>query len=234
MPWSLTAKRMPDAVMKSGAIVEERYVYEEEAHLTVRKTSLFFAGDGFTAYDCKGELVFRVDSYGPDAGDAGEVVLMDASGRCILTVRRKRPSLHQRWEGFVGEGGDGKKPLFSVRRSSIIGRSSMTVEVYTKPGEEYQIEGSFGCRNCNIFNSEKAIVAEVRRKVDATTNVVLGKDVFVLSLKPGFDAAFAMGLVLILDQIYGSDEDDYADGSLNGNKVGVEPTSEDSSSNPSP
>lgn len=90
MLWPSTAKRIADAVvMKSGAILEEGYVYEEETHLTVLKTSLFFAGDGFTVYDCKGELVFRVDSYGPDAGDTGEVVLMDASGRCILTVRRK-------------------------------------------------------------------------------------------------------------------------------------------------
>lgn len=90
MVWPLKAKRIAEAtMMKSGAIVEEGYVYEEETHLTVRKTSLFFAGDGFTAYDGKGELVFRVDSYGPDAGDRGEVVLMDPSGRCILTVRRK-------------------------------------------------------------------------------------------------------------------------------------------------
>lgn len=107
----------------------------------------------------------------------------------------------------------------------------MTVEVYTNPGEEYQIEGSFGCRNCNIFNAEKEIVAEIRRKVDATTNVVLGKDVFLLSLKPGFDGAFAMGLVLILDQIYGADDDD---GGENGSKVGVDPTGEDSTSSPSP
>ncbi|KAL1551388.1 protein LURP-one-related 5-like [Salvia divinorum] len=230
MLWPSAAKRMAEAVTKSGAIVEEGYVCKEETHLTVLKTSLFFAGDGFTAYDCKGALVFRVDSYGPDAGDTGEVVLMDASGRCILTVRRKRPSLHQRWEGFAGEGADGKKPLFSVRRSSMIGRSSMTVEVYTNPGEEYQIEGSFACRNCNILAADKAIVAEIRRKVDATSNVVLGKDVFVLSLKAGFDGAFAMGLVLVLDQIYGIGDDD-AGGLHNGSKVGAAPTGEDSNSN---
>ncbi|GFP88963.1 protein lurp-one-related 12 [Phtheirospermum japonicum] len=210
-------------------IVEQGYVYEQETHLTVLKTSLFFTGDGFTAYDSKGELVFRVESYGPDSADSGELVLMDASGRCILTVRRKRPSLHQRWEGFVGEGTDGKKPLFSVRRSSILGRSSMTVEVYN-PVEEYQIEGSFACRNCTILNAEKEAVAEIRRKVDVTANVVLGKDVFVLALKPGFDGAFAMGLVLVLDQIHGGDDDD-EDG-VNGNRVGVDPTHEDSGFSP--
>ncbi|CAA3017753.1 LURP-one-related 12-like [Olea europaea subsp. europaea] len=150
--------------MKNGVIVEDGFVYKDETHLTVSKTSLFFAGDGYTAYDCKGELVFRVDSYGPDTRDTGELVLMDASGRCLLTLRRKRPSLHQRWEGFVGERIEGQKPIFCVRRSSIIGRGSLSVEVYTDPGEEYQIEGSFANRHCTIFDAEKEIVAEIRRK----------------------------------------------------------------------
>lgn len=198
--------------MKQGLVVEAGFVYEEETHLTVSKTSLFFAGDGFTVYDSKGELVFRVDSYGPDIRERDELVLMDPHGRCLLTVRRKRPSLHQRWEGFLGERTDGQKPIFSVKRSSIIGRSGVTVEVYGRQGEEYQIEGSFAQRCCTIFDAGKESVAEIRRKVDASTNVVLGKDVFSLCLKPGFDGAFAMGLVLVLDQING--EDYFADGAV--------------------
>ncbi|KAK2974411.1 hypothetical protein RJ640_021267 [Escallonia rubra] len=247
--------------MTGGVVVEDGFVHEEETHLTVFKTSLFFPGDGFTVYNCKGELVFRVESYGPDSRDKGEVELMDAFGRCLLTARRKdwrylplvivlwlqikcfvttpgkldnnalgpilqRPSLHQRWEGFLGEKTEGQKPIFSVRRSSIIGRSSVTVEMCGNPGEEYQIEGSFAQRCCTIFNAGKEAVAEIRRKVDASTNVVLGKDVFTLSLKPGFDGAFAMGLVLVLDQING---DDYANGD---GGLELNPTSEDSHLSP--
>lgn len=200
-------------------VVDEAFVFKEETHLTVQKTSLFYAGDGFTVYDCKGQLVFRVDTYGPDV-DKSELVLMDPSGKCLLTVRRKRPSLHQRWEGFLGERAEGQKPIFSVRRSSMIGRSGLTVDMYENPGEEYRIEGSFAQRNCTIMNSEKESMAEIRRKVDASANVILGKDVFWLSLKPGFDGAFAMGLVLVLDQIYG---DDYFDDS----RVGADPIIED-------
>ncbi|KAF2293191.1 hypothetical protein GH714_038798 [Hevea brasiliensis] len=191
--------------MKGGLVVDSGFVYEEEKHLTVLKTSLFFANDGFTVYDCNGQLVFRVDSYGPDARDTGEVVLMDAHGRCLLTMRKKRPSLHHRWEGYIGERTEGQKPIFSVRRSSIIGRCSVAVEVYENPGEEYQIEGSFANRCCTILNAKKESVADIKRKVDASTNVVLGKDVFSLRLKPGCDGAFAMGLVLVLDQINGDD-----------------------------
>ncbi|XP_039052199.1 LOW QUALITY PROTEIN: protein LURP-one-related 12 [Hibiscus syriacus] len=206
--------------MKAGLVVDGDYIYEEEKHLTVLKTSLFFANDGFTVYDCKGQLVFRVDSYGPDPRDKAEVVLMDAHGRCLLTVRKKRPSLHHRWEGFLGERSEGQKPVFSVKRSSIIGRCGMTVEVFNNPGEEYQIEGNFGQRSCTIFNAVRESVAEIKRKVDASTNVVLGKDVFLLSLKPGFDGAFAMGLVLVLDQVIGDD-------SVENDEPEISPTAED-------
>lgn len=75
--------------MKGGLVVDDGFIYEEEKLLTVLKTCLFFANDGFTVYDCKGELVFRVESYGPDTRDQSEIVLMDAHGRCLLTVRRK-------------------------------------------------------------------------------------------------------------------------------------------------
>lgn len=185
--------------MKVG---EKGFTFEKETHLTVCKTSLFCTGDGFNVYDCKGQLVFRVDSYGPEWRDKDELVLMDASGHCLLTVRRKRPSLHNRWEGYLGERNEGSKPIFSVKRSSIIGRSGVTVEMYSNPGEEYHIEGSFSNRCCTVYDAvTREVVAEIRRKVDASANVVLGKDVFSVLVKPGFDAAFAMGLVLVLDQI---------------------------------
>ncbi|XP_059447177.1 protein LURP-one-related 5-like [Corylus avellana] len=210
--------------MKEGFVVEAGFVFQEETHLTVLKTSLFFADDGFTVYDCKGDLVLRVDSYGPgpEALDSGEIVLMDGNGRCLLTVRRKMTSLHQRWEGFIGERDSHQKPIFSVRRSSMIGRSTLSVEVFRdpEPCEEYQIEGNFSRRCCTIFNAEMELVGEIRRKVDASTHVVLGKDAFSLCIKPGFDGAFAMGLVLILDQI---NCDDYVT-----QVVQVEPVTDDS------
>ncbi|XP_042481964.1 protein LURP-one-related 12-like [Macadamia integrifolia] len=169
--------------MSTGVVVEESFCFKEETQLTVLKTSHFFPGDGFTVYDTKGKVIFRVDSYGPDSRLKDKLVLMDVSGKCLLTVRRKRPSLHQRWDGFLGERCDGQKPIFSVRRSSIIGRSSMTVEVYGNPNEEYLIEGSFLQRCCTFYNTgstneSKESVAKIRRKVDSSTNVVLGKDVF--------------------------------------------------------
>ncbi|XP_061340084.1 protein LURP-one-related 5-like isoform X2 [Gastrolobium bilobum] len=210
--------------MSEKLVVQDGYVFKEETHLTVLKTSLFFSGDGFAVYDSKGQLIFRVDSYGPHTTDKDDLVLMDFNGRCLLTLRRKWPSLHQRWEGFKGERTDGDKPMFSVKRSSIIGRSrtSVIVEVYDKPGVEYLIEGCFSKRCCKVFNAVKEVVAEICRKVDPTTSVMLGKEVFLLCVKPGFDGAFAMGLVLALDQINGEDYFDYGT-----TEIAVHPAAED-------
>ncbi|XP_074285236.1 protein LURP-one-related 5-like [Silene latifolia] len=185
---------------------------EKDVNLTACKTSLFFVNDGFNVYNCHGKLVFRVDSYRSEGGDQGEIVLMDASGRCLLTVRRKRPSLHNRWDGYVGERTEDSKPIFSVKRSSILGRSEVNVEVYDNEGEEYQIDGCFEDRSCTIYDATtREVMAEIRRKVDISSQVVMGKDAFSILIKPGFDSAFAMGLVLVLDQINAdgdeSDED---------------------------
>lgn len=51
----------------------------------------------------------------------------------------------------------------------------------------------------------KVVVAEIKRKMDPDTNVVLGKDVFLLCLKAAIDVAFIMALVLVLDQVEGHD-----------------------------
>lgn len=57
------------------------------AVLTVWKKSLLFNCNGFTVYDGMGNLVFRVDNY--MQGNKGEILLMDAAGKPLLTIRRK-------------------------------------------------------------------------------------------------------------------------------------------------
>ena len=76
--------------MARVVIVDDKFCFQEETHLTVHKTSVFFPGDGFVVYNPKGELIFRFDSYyGPNSRPKDELVLMDATGKCLLTLIRK-------------------------------------------------------------------------------------------------------------------------------------------------
>ncbi|PKA61812.1 Protein LURP-one-related 8 [Apostasia shenzhenica] len=56
--------------------------------LTVWRKSLLFNCSGFTVFDEKGNLVFRVDKYAK-SGSNSDIVLMDATGEPLLTIRRK-------------------------------------------------------------------------------------------------------------------------------------------------
>uniref|UniRef100_A0A803LH83 Uncharacterized protein n=1 Tax=Chenopodium quinoa TaxID=63459 RepID=A0A803LH83_CHEQI len=144
---------------------------------------MFNQGDGFIVYDSKGDIVFRVDTYAPTKN---RLLLMDAFGKPLLTL---------------------------LPKSTLIGRSSLNVEINGGSNAMYQIEGCFSERNCTIYHvtssdhgdALKESVATIKRKVEPTRKIVLGRDVFSLVLKAGYDAAFVMGLVLALDRIDGDD-----------------------------
>ena len=65
---------------------------EAEVVLTVWRKSLLFNGHGFTVFDPKGDLLFRVDNYASES--RGEIVLMDANGKPLLTIKRKVRSIY--------------------------------------------------------------------------------------------------------------------------------------------
>lgn len=170
---------------------------EESTVLTVWRKSLLFNCDGFTVFDAKGNLAFRVDCYG--SGRRAEVVLMDVAGKPLLTIRRKKLSLAEHWVIYDGDGA--AKPLLSVRRHVSLRSSKALAHVtplssLTLP-EAYVVEGSYGRRSCAVRDPRGDAVAEVRRKES------VGDDVFRLVVEPRLGAPLAMGLVIALDEMFG-------------------------------
>eukprot|EP01018_Ginkgo_biloba_P036917 Gb_03478 [translate_table: standard] len=191
------------SLVHSYVVVNDQFCTgPDPAKLTVWKKSLLFSGNGFTVFDSTGNLVFRVDRYGSTV--EGEVVLMDAVGKSLLTLRHKMPFLPHRWEGFHGDRVEGQKPAFTVKRSSMLGIKS-PVQVfmssgYLKKQSDYYVQGSFRERSCTIHSSDSTIAAQVSRKC-ATSKIMLERDVFSLVVQPGYDQAFIMGLIIVLDHL---------------------------------
>ncbi|XP_066357483.1 protein LURP-one-related 8-like [Miscanthus floridulus] len=184
--------------------------------LTVWRKSLLFNCDGFTVYDARGDLAFRVDSYDASGRRRAEVVLMNATGTPLLTVRRKRRLgvLAERWVIYDGDAAadaeaerSNSKPLVSVRRHRRASSKEKVLANVTpllassSSGREasYVVEGSYGRRACVVRDHARrdAVVAEVRRK-----KAVLGDDVFGLVADPRLGATLAMGLVIALDEMF--------------------------------
>ncbi|KAF8776006.1 hypothetical protein HU200_003984 [Digitaria exilis] len=191
---------------------------EEAEVLTVWRKSLLFNCDGFTVFDAKGNLAFRVDCYGSSWRRRAEVVLMDVAGKPLLTVRRRRISLSEQWVIYDGDAtepeptprrGAEAKPLLSVRRHASLVRASSNKKkalahvttlgsAVSSSSASYVVEGSYGRRACAVRDAGgDAVVAEVRRKE------FVGDDVFRLVAHPGrLGAPLAMGLVIALDEMF--------------------------------
>ncbi|XP_009605860.3 protein LURP-one-related 8 [Nicotiana tomentosiformis] len=177
--------------------------------LTVWKKSLLFNCDGFTVFDNQGNLVFRVDNY--NAGTKAEIVLMDASGNSLLTIRRKRISLADSWLVFEGE--TAVNPLFSVKKNVNLLNTKSLAQVYEhrkalsskKNNVVYEIEGSYTQRCCAVYDQKRRPVALIKRKEEAVRGVAFGIDVFRLVVQPEeIHPSMAMALVILLDQMFGS------------------------------
>ncbi|XP_030927559.1 protein LURP-one-related 8-like [Quercus lobata] len=187
------------------------------AILTVWKKSLLFSCNGFTVFDSKGDLIFRVDNY--MASNKGEIVLMDAAGKPLYTIRRKRLSFGDNW--LVYDGETAANPRFAARKHVNILNTKCLAHVsnynkanegtggsggYSSPNSKnvmYEIEGSYTQRCCAVLDKSRRRVAEIKQK-EAVGGVGFGVDVFRLIVQPEIDAALAMTLVILLDQMFGS------------------------------
>ncbi|EOY24865.1 hypothetical protein QUC31_008996 [Theobroma cacao] len=180
--------------------------------LTVWRKSLIVNCNGFTVIDSDGNLVYRVDNY---MGRPKELILMDGSGKSILTMRRgKNLGLVDTWLVYRGEVDDyctsstpSEKPIFYVRKRINILHANPNVlaYVYRRSSDKryaYMIEGSYSQRSCKVLDETKRVVAEIRRKDAIIGGISLGLDVFLLRVQAGLDPGFAMALVLLLDRMF--------------------------------
>ncbi|XP_010509151.1 PREDICTED: protein LURP-one-related 8-like [Camelina sativa] len=173
------------------------------AVLTVWKKSLLFNCDGFTVYNANGELVFRVDNYMNCPRD--NIVLMDASGLPLLSVRRKKLSLGDCWMVYDGE--TERDPIMTARKNvNIITNRRTLAWVSSKRTVLYEIEGSYSQRSCKILDERrnKKKTAEIKRKETVIGGVAFGKDVFKLIVESEMEPRVAMALTIILDQMFRS------------------------------
>ncbi|KAG4941959.1 hypothetical protein JHK87_045830 [Glycine soja] len=163
--------------------------------LTVWKKSLLPNCNGFTVFDTqRGNLVFRVDNY--VARNKDQILLMDAAGTPLLTIRRKRLSLvSDTWLVFEGEGSVKQKLLFTAARKNVNAKCTLAHIFNIKKEVAYEIEGSYAQRCCTFYNNNKIKVAEMKMKE------TFGADIFRLFVQPHMDTTLAMAFVILLDHI---------------------------------
>uniref|UniRef100_A0A0A9FVU0 Protein LURP-one-related 8 n=1 Tax=Arundo donax TaxID=35708 RepID=A0A0A9FVU0_ARUDO len=210
------------AAAKAAAAAVAPAVEEEKGEavsLTVWRRSLLFNGKGFTVFDGKGNLVFRVETYA--GGSPREIVLMDADGHGLLTIRRKKLSFADEWliydgdtaaapsaarapKRFTAQRHVSLRPMRSLAHLSPA-RAPVCADAGAAPSCRYDVEGSYAGRCLDVFASSVS-GGEQRQRVAAVCQkeAAVRPDVFRLVVEPGFDPALAMAVVILLDQMHAS------------------------------
>ncbi|KAE8693027.1 hypothetical protein F3Y22_tig00110819pilonHSYRG00187 [Hibiscus syriacus] len=121
-------------------------------------------GSSLSSYQYRSPIPLRrrfspVDNYMD--GHKGEILLMDATGNALLTIRRKKMSLGDIW--LVYEGETFVNPRLRVSKSINI--LNKTFLAYVIPGNTttdnrssnivYEIEGSYSQRSCSVYDDSR-------------------------------------------------------------------------------
>ncbi|KAG0469505.1 hypothetical protein HPP92_016205 [Vanilla planifolia] len=199
--------------MEGGAglmpVVSKTYCSAFLTTLVVRRRPHVVNGGGFVVTDSNQKVVFVVDGCGR-IGAKGVLLVRDGDGASILRIRKKEGviqalSCDHRWNGYLLDYDEGKMdPIFSLRDTNPCfpfgkpTRISIHPKSKTKPWD-YELLGSFAERNCAISTRNGAVAAQVIGLREITGS----KDLYSVVVQPGYDQAFVIGVIAVLDNING-------------------------------
>lgn len=138
---------------------------------------------------------------------------------CFDYLILQKLGLVESWFVYEGETGNQRtrksnksreNPVCCVRKRVNILNGDPKVQAYVyhvasdidKRHAAFTVEGSYSQRTCKVLDECKRAVAEIKRKEANSKDVSFGVEIFQLIVHPGFDPAFAMALVLLLDQMF--------------------------------
>ncbi|BFG31695.1 hypothetical protein CerSpe_179690 [Prunus speciosa] len=177
---------------------KNKYITSKRETFTIWMKSLVMQGNGCTAFDENGEIVYRIDNY--DNKHSSEVYLMDLQGKLLFTLCEMKMCVFPSWKGYKSSGVNNNKPWFQVRKScrSIFGKKGFSYKVTMRSDSScYRLESLSGkSSEFRVTDSNGGVVAEAKRK-QSSSGVVLGDDVFTLVVEPHVDHSFIMALVTI-------------------------------------
>ncbi|GLJ13713.1 hypothetical protein SUGI_0218830 [Cryptomeria japonica] len=181
------------------------------SHFCTRNYSHVFTVQKMRNRSCSGGdiIINDSDSFPFARADARQCrlqekrLLRNASGKPLLTLKRKLLSINNEWEVYRGETTDPAKLLLRARASYSLERKT-AVKVYMAYNNDdeqwnFIVKGDYIERE-SVFYYGARTIAELSRK-RGPDNEMLGRDTFQITVEPGVDYVFIMALVVILDEV---------------------------------
>ncbi|KAG2572396.1 protein LURP-one-related 6-like [Panicum virgatum] len=175
--------------------------------LMIRRRPIVVNGGGFVVTDLSHNVVFAVDGCGI-LGSKGEIMVKDGEGEPILFISKKGGivqalSTRNKWNGYSMDYQGKDKLVFSLTDPKSCIAQGAPIRIHIEPKRhcknwDFEIGGSFADRDCKIVDCTRKIVARMGR-----IELIGGKDFYHVEVQSGYDQAFIIGVMAILDNIHG-------------------------------
>ncbi|KAL8522647.1 hypothetical protein ACS0TY_012692 [Phlomoides rotata] len=135
---------------------------------TLWMKSLIMSSNGCAVFDSNGRIVYRVDNYTNKC--INQVYVMDATGKALFTILKKKFSLFGMWEGYRSRDMDTKtrfrfRKLMGIRTILGFFRGysfyKVVIRMNDKRSCEYIMENQSSKLCCRIVDDVGGLVAEV-------------------------------------------------------------------------
>uniref|UniRef100_A0A7N0UMZ3 Uncharacterized protein n=1 Tax=Kalanchoe fedtschenkoi TaxID=63787 RepID=A0A7N0UMZ3_KALFE len=194
------------------AVVSKIYCSPDQSLLVVRRRPHMVMGGGFVVTDCSQRTLFRVDGCGV-IGKMGEVVLRDGQGHPLLLLQRKEGlvqvlHVHRQWRGFTSQYEGSQKLAFVLKDPKSCFPFSNAIKISTQPRMntvkdwDFEIRGYFPDKDCSIIDHQGSIVAQIGVRLEMK-ELMTTQDLYHVVVSAGIDQAFVVGIIAVLDSIYG-------------------------------
>ncbi|KAF6146620.1 hypothetical protein GIB67_008906 [Kingdonia uniflora] len=188
-------------------IVKRTYCSQSLTTFRVRKRPRAVHGGGFVVTNSSQRDIFTLDGCGK-TGTSGKLILRSDSEVEVLTIHRiKALSIYQEWRGSKVGFDDVERLVFTLKESSSFLVKKNPIKISLKPRStkkdwDFEIQGSFPNKSCDIVDSRGYIMAKVWIE-DETKNMKISNDyLYNVTVQPGFDQAFVFGVIAVLDNIH--------------------------------
>jgi len=172
-------------------VVAPKYCQPLELSLAVTKKVRSSSRGDWTIRHPEGNILFTVD--GTVRAVASRWDLLDDTGYKVIHIQLKLKMEHCCFVWHMYDG-DSDQLICTVKKSPNVFLASNTTET-----PDFTLEGSFFERNLKILHGQQAI-AQVTPQA-TFTNAPIDKDTFGVTVFPGGDYAFVIGLLVTLDAI---------------------------------
>ncbi|CAH9113546.1 unnamed protein product [Cuscuta epithymum] len=204
------SKTTSNTTTKVISVVSKVYCSASEKVLVVRQRPHVANGGGFVVTDVDQTPLFSAEGCGV-IGRKDELILRDNFDSPLLLIRKKGEivevlSMARKWKGYTTTFEGSRKLVFTLKEPNSCIFKNIPIKIsiesrdYGNNHRNFTVAGYFPDRDCSILDSLGNAIAklELRKGI-----VVKSKDVYNVIIKAGVDQAFVIGVIAILDYIYG-------------------------------